>query len=224
LTSLTSVVVAAGPATNSPRGPSLMSSTSVVVNAGPAASTSQGPAHRRLQLRWWPLPDLLTAPPRGCAIDVSNFGGDHCRTYRQHPPGGPPSTSLSSVVATAGPAGSTPQGPTIDVSNFGEGRSAIDVSNFGGDGYQTCWHHPLAGPPSMSPTSVVAAVGSAGSTPRGPAIDVSNFGDGQLVIDISNFGGAGCCSPAPLEGPPSTSPTFGPPAPAPPGDPPLTAE
>jgi hypothetical protein len=198
LTSLTSVVAAAGPATSSPRGPSLMSSTSVVANAGPAASTSQGPAHRRLQLRWWPLPDLLTAPPRGALSTSPTSVVTTVEPTGSTPQGGPPSTSLSSVVATAGPAGSTPQGPTIDVSNFGEGRSAIDVSNVGGDRYQTYRHHPLAGPPLMSPISVVAAVGSACSTPRGPAIDVSNFGDGQLVIDISIFGGGGCCSPAPL--------------------------
>jgi hypothetical protein len=44
-----------------------------------------GACHRRLQLRWWPLLDLPPATPRG-----------------------PPSTSLTSVVAAAGPTASTP--------------------------------------------------------------------------------------------------------------------
>jgi hypothetical protein len=65
-------------------------------------------AHCRcLQLWWWPLPDLPLAPPRGPpltsstlvvaaagpaastqrapAVDVFNFSGGRCRTYRQHP-------------------------------------------------------------------------------------------------------------------------------------------
>jgi hypothetical protein len=69
-----------------------------------------GARHRRLQLRWWPPPDLSPAPPRGPAINVSNSGGGRCWTYRQHPPGGPPSTSPALVVAATGPADSTPQG------------------------------------------------------------------------------------------------------------------
>jgi hypothetical protein len=63
------------------------SSTSVVAAVGPAASTPQGVRHRRLQLRWWPLSDLPSAPPRGSAIDVFNFDGGRCRTCRQHPQG-----------------------------------------------------------------------------------------------------------------------------------------
>jgi hypothetical protein len=88
--------------------------------------------HRRLQLQWWSLPDLPAASPRGPpstsptpmvaaarpigstprgpAINVSNSGGGHCRTCRQHPPGSLPSTSLTPVVAAVGPADSTPQG------------------------------------------------------------------------------------------------------------------
>jgi hypothetical protein len=53
-----------------------MSSTVVVAAVGPPDSTPLGAYHRRLQLRWWPLPDLPTAPPRGPAIDVFNFDGD----------------------------------------------------------------------------------------------------------------------------------------------------
>jgi hypothetical protein len=70
-----------------------------------------GTHHRHLQLRWWPLLEIPTAPPggpplmsstlvvaatghatstpRGSAINVFNFGGGRCRTCRQHPPGGP---------------------------------------------------------------------------------------------------------------------------------------
>jgi hypothetical protein len=70
-----------------------MSPTPVVAAAGPAAST-----------------------PRGAAIDVSNSGGGRCRTYHQHRPGGPPSTSPTLGVATARPADSSPQGSDIDVS------------------------------------------------------------------------------------------------------------
>jgi hypothetical protein len=56
-------------------------------------ASPQGARHRRLQLRWWPLPNLPAAPPRGPAIDVTNSGGGRCWTCRQHPQGGPPSTS-----------------------------------------------------------------------------------------------------------------------------------
>jgi hypothetical protein len=75
--------------------------------------------------------------PRGPGINVFNFGGGCCRTCWQHPLGG-----------------------TIDVFNFGGGR------------YRTCRQHPLGAPPSTSLTSVVAATGHAGSTPREPATDV----------------------------------------------------
>jgi hypothetical protein len=64
-----------------------VSSTSVVAAAGPADSTLQGARHRRLQLRWWPLPDLAA-----------------------NTPGGPPSTSSTLVVDTVRLATSTPQG------------------------------------------------------------------------------------------------------------------
>jgi hypothetical protein len=70
-----------------PRGPPSMSPTPVVAAVGPAASNPQGGRHRCLQLRWWPLPDLPSATPRGPAIDVSNSGGGCCRTFRLHPLG-----------------------------------------------------------------------------------------------------------------------------------------
>jgi hypothetical protein len=88
-------------------GPPSMSPTSVVVTAGLAVSTPQEARHQRLQLRWWPLPDMQATPPRGAAIDVFNFGGGRCWTCRQHPPGGPPSTSLTSGP----PAPAPPRGP-----------------------------------------------------------------------------------------------------------------
>jgi hypothetical protein len=74
-----------------PRGaPSTSSLTSVVAAAGATDSTSQGACHRHLlQLQWWLLLELSTAPPWGPAIDVFfNFGGGCCWSYWQHLPGG----------------------------------------------------------------------------------------------------------------------------------------
>jgi hypothetical protein len=83
--SLTSMVGAPGPIDSTPRGPAIDDvSTSVVAAAGHAGST-----------------------PRGPAIDVFNFDSGRCRTYDQHPPGGPPSTSPTSGP----PAPAPPWGP-----------------------------------------------------------------------------------------------------------------
>jgi hypothetical protein len=60
--------------------------------------------------RWWPLSEIPATPLKGPAIDFFNFSGGCCRTCRQHPPWGLPSTSSTSVVAAAEPAASTPQG------------------------------------------------------------------------------------------------------------------
>jgi hypothetical protein len=162
-----------------------------------SSSTSRGPSstvsHRRLQLRWWPLSDLPSAPLRGPTVDVFNFSGGRCRTCRQHSLGGPLSTSLTSVVAATDLPSAPPRGPpstflalmvgapgAIDVFNFGGGRCrtcrqparprgpTVDVFNFSGGRCQTCRQHPPGGPPSTSSTSVVAAAGPAASTPRGP--------------------------------------------------------
>jgi hypothetical protein len=92
---------------------------------------------------------------RGPAIDVSNSDGGRCRTCRQQPPEGPPSTSPTPMVATAGPAASTPQGAR---------HQRLQL-----------WWWPLPdlppapprGPPSTSPTPVVAAAGLAASNPQG---------------------------------------------------------
>jgi hypothetical protein len=99
-TSPTSVVAAVRPTDSTPRGPAI------------DVSNSRGGRshHRCLQLQWWPLPDLPSAPPRGPAINVSNSGCGRCRTYRQHPPEGSPSTSPPLVVAVAGPDASNPRG------------------------------------------------------------------------------------------------------------------
>jgi hypothetical protein len=86
-----SVVVIAEHAASTPRGPSSTSSTLVVAATRLAASTP-GDRHRRLQLRWWPLPEFPTTPRRG-----------------------PPSKSLALVVAAARYAASTPRGPAVDV-------------------------------------------------------------------------------------------------------------
>jgi hypothetical protein len=203
-------------------GPLSKSSTLVVAAAGPTGSTPQGarhpylqlwwwplpdlpaaprrgPRHLRLQLWWWSLPDLPAAPPRGLVIDVSNFGGGRCRTYRQHPLGGPPCMSPTSVVAAARPTGSTPKGPAIYVSNFSGGHCRtyrqhppgapiIDVFNFGGGRCRTCREHRQGRAIHVSnfrtsSTSRGLAVNaflsvdggrsrtSSSSTSRGPAID-----------------------------------------------------
>jgi hypothetical protein len=138
------VVAAVGDTGSTPRGPAIDVSNFSGGRCRTCRQHPPGGRHRRLQLRWWPLPDMPTAPSRGPAIDVSNFGGGCCRTCRQHPPGGPPSTSSTSMVAAVRHASSTPQGayyrrlqlqwwllpdlpaaplkgPTIDVSNFAGG-------------------------------------------------------------------------------------------------------
>jgi hypothetical protein len=65
-----------------------------VVATGTPDSTSQGPRHRCLhQLHWWLMLELPVAPP-----------------------GGPPSTSCSTMaIAAAGTTSITPRGPAIDV-------------------------------------------------------------------------------------------------------------
>jgi hypothetical protein len=82
--------------------------TSVLAAVEDTGNTPKGARYRCLQLRWWPLPDLPPAPPRGPVINVFNFGGGRYQTYRQHPPGGPPSTSPTPLVAAARPVDSTP--------------------------------------------------------------------------------------------------------------------
>jgi hypothetical protein len=151
--------------------------------------------------------------PKGVAIDVFNFGGGRCQTYRQHPVGAPPSTSSTSVVATVGPTDSTPQGvrhrrlqlwwwPLSDMPPAPLRGPAIDVFNFSGGRCRIYSQHPLGSPPSMSSTLVVAAVGSAASTPHGthlhhlqlrwlPMPELPTTPQG-LTIDVFNFGG-GCC-------------------------------
>jgi hypothetical protein len=121
---------------------------------------------------------------RGPAINVSNSGGGRSRTYQQHRPGGPPSTSPTPVVATAGPTDSTPQGVH---------HRRLQL-----------WWWPLSdlppappgGLPSTPPTLVVAAAGPTDSTPRG-----ARHRHLQLrwwpLLDLST---------APLGGLPSTSP------------------
>jgi hypothetical protein len=63
--------------------PLMSSSTSVVAAAGNTDSTPQGACHRcLLQLRWWLLAEILTAPPGGPTINVFiNFGGGYYRQY-----------------------------------------------------------------------------------------------------------------------------------------------
>jgi hypothetical protein len=103
----------------------------------------------------WTQPDLPPAPPRGPAIDVSNSGGDRYRTYCQQPPWVHHRHLQLRWWPLPDLPPATPRGPTIDVSNSGGGR------------YWTYRQHPPGGPPSMSPTLVVAAAGLAASTPQG---------------------------------------------------------
>jgi hypothetical protein len=104
-----SVVAAAGPAGSNPRGPPLTSLTSVVAAVGNPDSNPQGARHRRLQYRWWPLPDLPPAPPRGPPSTSSTSVVADAENPTA-PLGGPPSTSSTSVVAATENPDSTPQG------------------------------------------------------------------------------------------------------------------
>jgi hypothetical protein len=143
------------------------------------------------------LPMAMDA--RGPAIDVSDFGGGRCRTYLQHPQGahhrcfqlqwwplpdlpvappkGPPSTPPTPVVAAAKPAGSTPRGPAIDVSNSGGGRC------------QTCRQHPQGARHRRLQLRWWPLPDLPTAPPRGPAIDVSlNFSGNtyQGAIAVNN--------------------------------------
>jgi hypothetical protein len=108
--SVAPVVAAARPAGSTPRGPAIDVTNSGGGRCWTCREHPQGGRHRRLQLWWWPLPDLPAAPPKGPAINVAKSDGGRCRTYQHHPPGGPPSTSPASMVAAAGPIGSIPGG------------------------------------------------------------------------------------------------------------------
>jgi hypothetical protein len=140
-----------------------------------------GAHHQCLQLHWWPLPEILTAPPGGSLLEIPTT-----------PPGGSPSTSSTSVVAAAENTDSTPRGSSIDVFNFGGGR------------YRKYRQHPPSDLSSMSSSSsMVVAVRLSASTTRRPAIDVFFiFGGGccrtsastprRPAIDVFNFGGGRC--------------------------------
>jgi hypothetical protein len=115
---------------------------------------------------------------RGPAIDVFNFGGGRYQTLPLAPPGGPPSTSSTSVVTVAGPCRQHPSGgppstsSTSEVAAVGSAASthqgpAINVFNFGGGRCRTCRQHPPGGPPSTSSTAVVAAAGPTPAPPGG---------------------------------------------------------
>jgi hypothetical protein len=142
----------------------------VVAAGGPYHHHPQGARHRRLQLRWCPLPDLATSTPRGPAIDIFNFGGGRCRTLPLAPPRGPPSTFSTSVVTAAGPCHQHPQGARHRRLQLRWWLlSDLTVSTLQGARHRRLqfrwWSLPdLApstprGPPSMYSTSVVAAVG-----------------------------------------------------------------
>jgi hypothetical protein len=94
--------------------------------------------------------------PRGPTIDVSNFGGGRCQTCRQHPQG----ARHRRLQLRWWPLPALPPAPPRG--------SSIDVFNFSGGHCWTCRQQPPGGPPSTSPTSMVAATGPVASTPRGP--------------------------------------------------------
>jgi hypothetical protein len=111
----------------------------------------KGTCHRRLQLRWWSMPDLPLAPPRARHRRLQ-LRWWSLPDLPPAAPGGPPSTSPTPVVAAAKPADSNsqgahhrhlqlwwwslpnlptapPRGPTIDVSNSGGSHCRTADSN-----------------------------------------------------------------------------------------------
>jgi hypothetical protein len=128
-----------------------------------------------------PGPSALV--PHGSQMGTS---GGHCRRYRQHPLGGPPLTSPTSVAPAAGPAASTPRRPTVDIFNIGGGRCRTYRRYPQGArrrGLQLRWW-PMS---DLLP-----------APPWGPTIDVSNSVGGRCRTYRQH----------PLGGPPLTSPTL----------------
>jgi hypothetical protein len=227
-TSSTPVVAAAGPYRQHPQGgrhrhlqlwwwplPDL------------AASTPEGACHQRLQLcrhfyvnggpswafisgttwipdghRWWPLSDHAGSTPQGPAVNVMNFGGGRYRTLPPAPPGGPPSTSSTSVVATFRPSRQHPLGGLLSMSS-----TSVEAT------VRPCCQHPQGAHHRRLqlqwwPLSDLAASTPQGGrhrrlqlrwwplsnlasrTPRGPAIDVFNFGGGRCRIYRQHLQGA----------------------------------
>jgi hypothetical protein len=103
---------------------------------------------------------------RGPAIDILNIGGGRCQTFRQHPRGGLPSTSSTSVVAAVGPCRQQPLGGPPSTSSTSV-VAAAGPPEFGGGRCRTLPPTPPWGPPSTSSTLVVTAAGPAASTPQG---------------------------------------------------------
>jgi hypothetical protein len=101
------------------------------------------------------------------------------------PLGGPPLTSSTSVAPAAGPAASTPRGPTVDIFNIGGGR------------YRTYRQHPQGACRRRLQLRWWSLSDLPPAPPRGPTIDVSNFGGGRYRTYRQH----------PPGGPPSTSPT-----------------
>jgi hypothetical protein len=93
------------PAPAPPKGLPSTSLTSVVVAAENPDSTLQGPRHRHLQLRWWP-----PVPPWGAHHQRFQLRWWPLPDLSLAPPGSPPSTFSTLVVAAAGPTGSTSYG------------------------------------------------------------------------------------------------------------------
>jgi hypothetical protein len=114
-TSSTTVVAAAGPTASTPKGPAVDISSFSGGRCRTCLQHPQGARCRRLQHRWWPLPKILTATPRGLPSMSPASVVVVARPADSTSPGGPPSTSPASVVAATENPDSTPQGATVDV-------------------------------------------------------------------------------------------------------------
>jgi hypothetical protein len=121
-TSSTSMVAAARPAASTPRGSAINVCN---IDGGRCRNSQQHPTgarHQRLQLWWWPLPEISTAPPGGPPSTSSTSVVVTVGPPDSTPPAGSPSTSPTSMVAVAEPPDNTPRGLAINVFNFGGGR------------------------------------------------------------------------------------------------------
>jgi hypothetical protein len=110
--------------------------------------------HRRLQLEWWALPVLPTAPPRGPAINIFELSGRHSRFYQHYPQG----ATIDIFCIDSGHSwisGTASQGHVIDVFELSGGRSRF---------YQ---QDPLGAPTSTFCDKVVA-IPRLLAPPRGP--------------------------------------------------------
>jgi hypothetical protein len=89
-------------------GPPSISSTSMVVAARNTDNTPYVACHRRLLHRWWPLREILTAPPGACHRRRLQLRWWLLSEIPTTPLEGPSLTSSTLVVAAVGNTDSTP--------------------------------------------------------------------------------------------------------------------